>query len=269
MAAFPWDQFFVLLMAGVFGTLAGMPLGFALSRERLENTSLSVQHILLFSSIQNGILLLAAVSVGLPLSMVTGLGAPLLELALAGESVFSELAARIPVAVGLGVAAAVLVLLLDISFFKRRLPKRVYQNYAETALWKRFLAGFYGGINEEILTRLFLFSLLAWLLGFIWHMPNNLPTAGVFWAANIGAALAFGLGHLPATAAVTPLTRILIVRALLLNGIGGVAFGYVYWHYGLIAAMLAHYSADMVFHVIAPLFVDFGTSQPVADTLAQ
>ena len=46
---------------------------------------------------------------------------------------------------------------------------------------------------------------------------------------------------------------VVIARTLLLNGIGGVAFGWLYWKRGIEAAMLAHFSTDLVLHVIAPL----------------
>ena len=45
----------------------------------------------------------------------------------------------------------------------------------------------------------------------------------------------------------------MITRALLLNGIGGIVFGWLYWKRGLLAAMLAHFSADIVLHVVTPL----------------
>ena len=79
------------------------------------------------------------------------------------------------------------------------------------------------------------------------------PTVGAFWTANVVAALLFGLGHLPATAALVPLTGIVIVRAVALNGIAGIVFGHLYWTRGLEAAMLAHFSADIVLHALAPL----------------
>ena len=73
---------------------------------------------------------------------------------------------------------------------------------------------------------------------------------GALWLATILAAVIFGLGHLPATAALVKLTPLLIVRAILLNGVVGVATGYLYWRYGLEAAVLAHFSADIVLHGI-------------------
>ena len=40
-----------------------------------------------------------------------------------------------------------------------------------------------------------------------------------------------------------------IVRVLLLNGFAGIAFGLLYWRYGLVASMLSHFIADLVIHV--------------------
>jgi membrane protease YdiL (CAAX protease family) len=35
----------------------------------------------------------------------------------------------------------------------------------------------------------------------------------------------------------------------------GILFGWIYWKKGLEAAMVAHFSTDIVLHVIFPLFV--------------
>jgi len=40
-----------------------------------------------------------------------------------------------------------------------------------------------------------------------------------------------------------------------LNGLGGLAFGWLYWKQGLESAMMAHFLADIVLHVITPLVV--------------
>ena len=52
---------------------------------------------------------------------------------------------------------------------------------------------------------------------------------------------------------IIPLTPLVITRAILLNGIGGVVFGWLYWKRGLEAAMIAHFSADIVLHVLLAL----------------
>jgi membrane protease YdiL (CAAX protease family) len=72
----------------------------------------------------------------------------------------------------------------------------------------------------------------------------------VFWVANILAAILFGLGHLPTTAALVPLTSLVIARAVVLNGLLGIVWGWLYWKRGLEAAMISHFSADLVLHVL-------------------
>ena len=123
----------------------------------------------------------------------------------------------------------------------------------QEAAWKGFLASFYGGINEEILLRLCVMSFLVWLGRFVSKTTAGGPTLTVLWIANILAALLFGLGHLPATSALVPLTPLVVTRALVLNGLIGVGFGYLYFKHGLESAMISHFSADLVLHVLFAL----------------
>jgi membrane protease YdiL (CAAX protease family) len=124
---------------------------------------------------------------------------------------------------------------------------------SQPAAWKGLLASFYGGIAEEILLRLFLMSLLVWLGRFFSRTAEGKPTSVVFWIANILAAVLFGLGHLPATSLLVPLTPLVITRAIVLNGLLGIIFGWLYWKQGLESAMLSHFSADIVLHVLLAL----------------
>ena len=41
-----------------------------------------------------------------------------------------------------------------------------------------------------------------------------------------------------------------MVRTLLLNAVAGLVFGYVYWRHGLLLAVVAHFGADIVQHVV-------------------
>jgi membrane protease YdiL (CAAX protease family) len=43
------------------------------------------------------------------------------------------------------------------------------------------------------------------------------------------------------------------VRTIALNAVGGLVFGWLYWKRGIEMAMLGHFSADIVLHVLAPL----------------
>ena len=77
---------------------------------------------------------------------------------------------------------------------------------------------------------------------------------GFLWIATLLAAVLFGIGHLPGTAAIgLSLDSLVITRALVLNGLGGVVFGWLYWTRGLESAILAHFSADVVLHAVVPL----------------
>jgi len=107
-------------------------------------------------------------------------------------------------------------------------------------------------ITEELLTRLFLLSLFA--LGarrLLTPTAEGLPAAP-FWVANGLAALLFGLGHIPGALASVPLTPAVWAYAIVLNGICGMVFGWLYWRKGLEAAMVAHFMVDIVLHVIWP-----------------
>ena len=75
----------------------------------------------------------------------------------------------------------------------------------------------------------------------------------IFWAANILAAVLFGLSHLPATAELVAITPLVVLRAVLLNGIVGVLAGWLFYRRGIEMAMLCHFTADFVLHVLAPL----------------
>jgi hypothetical protein len=254
MFIFPWSEFAILYGAALFGVVCVTPYTLELGRDALKKAEARIHRPLwvlaLLQGAQNFVLMGVATGLGLLLAHHIGLGAPLLEGLLAGKSVTTQAQATIAPALILGGVPAALLLLLEITVFWPRLPQTMRTSFPIPALWKRFLACFYGGMAEELLCRLFLFSLLAWLIGFAWHMPDGAPTLGALWLANILAAVIFGLSHLPTTAALVKLTPLLVVRAILLNGIVGVAFGYLFWQYGLEAAMLAHFTADLVLHVI-------------------
>ena len=117
--------------------------------------------------------------------------------------------------------------------------------------WRGLLASLYGGIVEEVEYRLLLVSLLVWLLAWC---NRRQARPWMFVLAVLLAALLFGAGHLPAafaagmTAAPWPVARI-----VLLNALAGSVFGGVYCRWGLEHAMLAHFSADLLLHVLAPL----------------
>ncbi len=102
--------------------------------------------------------------------------------------------------------------------------------------------------------RLFMLSLFAWIGRFVNRTPEGRPGMGALWVGNVLAAVLFGLGHLPVvTAAGVTIDARVITVILVGNGLGGLVFGWLYWTFGLEAAMVSHFSTDIVYHVIWPL----------------
>lgn len=259
---FNWKIFFILLAASVFGVVAVLPYALALQADVLAGLELPIPFplLILIQVLQSAVLSAIAIFIGLLLANRIGLGLPILEAKLTGESVAARLKAILLPSVLGGVGASILIILLDQFVFQPGLLAQLGDKANALALqtaqpvaWQGLLASFYGAINEEILLRLFLLSLLAWLGKFISHTPEGNPTLAVLWTANIITAVLFGLGHLPATATLIELTPLVIVRAIVLNGVAGLVFGYLYWTKGLESAMLAHFSADIVLHVLLAL----------------
>jgi len=209
--------------------------------------------MLLLSIIQSIVLFSVVIFFGLVLSKHIGMGMPILQNTLEGKKQDKTLKSIIGPSVLWGILSGLLIVLLSIPF-NELIPELNLLNVSVT-LWKSFLAAFYGGIAEEILLRLFLVSLFVWITWKIKKTKNGTPTDFGVWLSIILAAVFFGLGHLPATAQITTLNGIVILRAILLNGTGGIVFGWLYWKKGLESAMLAHFSADIVLHTIIPLIV--------------
>jgi Type II CAAX prenyl endopeptidase Rce1-like len=242
--------FAVLVLGGLVGAVAVLPYALALNPPQLAPGSPPLVLLLAVSVAQTLVLIAGAAALGLWLGPRVGLGAPLLVQRLSGEpAALGRVRAMVLPSALAGIAAGAAVLLLDVFVFAPRLPLLTAQTMT-TTWWQGLLASLYGALDEEILLRLGLMTLLVWLGARLTGARR--PTHAVYWAGNILAALLFGLGHLPATAALVPLTPLVVARALALNGIAGVVFGWLYWRRGLLAAMLAHFATDLVLHVISP-----------------
>ncbi len=245
-----WKLFGVLMLGAVIGLLGVIPYSLSLSGP-LPPLPIPLWLLLILQIGENLLLFAAATGLGLWLGRKVGLGAPILRGWLAGEpdapSRFRSL--LLPTSVA-GVISAIAILALELGIFAPRLAISPEVGTGPPA-WQGFLASFYGGINEELLLRLGVMTLLVWVGARLTRTDQ--PGAGVMWTANVLAAVLFGLGHLPVTAAILPLTALVVVRAVVLNGLAGVVFGWFYWRRGLLAAMVAHFSADIVLHVLAPL----------------
>ena len=259
---FNWKIFWILLAACVFGVIAILPYSLALQSSALAQAKLPMPLPLLISIqvVQNAVLFAIAILIGLAAANRVGLGLPILEAKLNGDQIREKIKPMILPSIIIGVVASSIVVAIDVYGFSPALraelgnkAQALNLQTAQPAAWKGLLASFYGGINEEVLLRLCAMSVLVWLGKFISKTSDGKPTTAVIWIANILAAVLFGLGHLPATSMLLPLTPLVVTRAIVLNGLVGVCTGYLYAKYGLESAMLSHFSADIVLHVLLAL----------------
>lgn len=246
-----WKLFFILLIASVITSIFVIPYSLELTSSKIEITP----KILVLMAVQNIVLFAIATFFGLLLSKRIGMGLPILQGVLDGKNQTKELKSILLPSIGCGILAGVLIVLLCIPFNK--LVPELQNVELSIATWKALLASLYGGIAEEVLLRLFLVSLFVWITFKIKKGKDGGPTVWGIWLSIILATVFFGLGHLPATAQITKLTGIVIIRAIVLNGIAGIIFGWLYWKKGLESAIMAHFSADIVLHVITPFVMSF------------
>ena len=231
-----------------------MPMVLELFRGLIKSqppSPLPLPLIIVLGVAQNLALLSLAIGVGLLLARKLGLGAPLLESLLYHRKRSATVRGSLMPGVLIGLAAGVIVL-VPILIAAPYLPGLPFVSAARVAVWKRLLTGFYGGIDEEVLSRLFLLSLIAWLGTKLFQKHKAGLSARIFWPANVIVAMLFGLGHLPSASLVMHITPTVVVLALFLNGLPSICFGYLYWKRGLESAMMAHFSADFVLWVIGP-----------------
>lgn len=158
----------------------------------------------------------------------------------------------VPMSVGL--ILGILFIVLD------RLSSTIgnWQGFPHPAFPYSVVASVTAGIGEETLFRMFVFGLWGFLLNLVlrrWH-----ATGAALWVANLIAALAFAASHLPATVLLLGLNdpseipTVVIAELFLVNGFLGLVSGAFYMRSGLVAASGVHFWADIVFHVLSPLW---------------
>ena len=143
-----------------------------------------------------------------------------------------------------GIIAGMLVGAI-IAFLDRTIFNSSVYSGIHPPIWAGALGSIYGGVNEEVLLRLFLFTLIYFGVR---KVANKKIVA--LWMVNGLVALLFGLGHLPLAYQIASPTAFEISRILILNGIPGLVFGWLYWSRSLWTAMFAHFVTDLMIHVL-------------------
>ena len=248
MAPAPRGDFKAALTLGLAGALAVFAvLPYALSLLPPQATAHlpPLPIVYLAQGAQGAVVYTLMAWAGLAVGRRVGLGAPWLT-ARIGRLPMPTQAFPWRLAVAAGALACAIVLLLNFAA-QSWLPSAPNGVPSPTPL-QGFFASFYGGIGEELQLRLFLMTLVVWVL-----LKAGLGRAAALLAANAVAALLFGAGHLPMAAQIWPLTFSVVAYVVAANASAGLIFGALYARHGLEAAIVAHFTADIGLHVIAPL----------------
>ena len=218
--------------------------------EILETLPMSISLVSIMVGLQLFIATCLLSFIGIRLARKTGLSFTVLETIFSkGNIVINKKAAYLAI-IG-GFFLGFIIVGSDRFYLQNEIPILAENTPAFSFLG--LMAGvFYGGVFEEVLMRLFLMSLVIWLSMKILRRTKEQIPSKVYWFAIILTSVAFAAGHLPATGMMYgEVTITLLIRGLLLNGIGGFIFGWLYWkkgiEYSILSHMFAHTSMQLLF----------------------
>ncbi|MDN5368751.1 MAG: hypothetical protein PWP74_59 [Shewanella sp.] len=237
---FNWPLLWLLFVLGISGQLSLLPVLNTLLSAMAAPLPLPQWSLILLSILQTTVILLCALMLGNWCSVRVDLGAPLFAAWLARKPIrWRDVQDPLLMAGLVAILCSILLLCLQ-QVAIPRLPADFIANSSklDLPLYSRLL---YGGLTEELLVRWGAMSFLLWLFYRIFCRGNLAPPRTYIWLSIVLSALLFGLGHLPAALMLTTSANsFLFIYLLLGNGIFGVAAGWLFWRYGLEAAMLAH-----------------------------
>lgn len=260
---FDWMLFVCLTLVCLPGIVVTVPgtvqtLG-RIARERLpEGTEMPEPLVVAVASVvQSSLLVAAAAAIGTFAAPRAGLHAPFFEALAGGAPLWPAIRPQLLPALILGSGGGLIFVAAYYRVFRPRLDAETVRCMdglrCSLGIGGRVL---YGGIVEEVLTRWGLMGLLVWLGS---QLAGG-ATAYVVWGSILISGLLFGLGHAPGyLAAGCRRTPMLFATMIALNLWASILFGWLFWQYGLLAAMAAH----ALFHLVWLPF-DLLFSQPSA-----
>lgn len=235
------------LIPVVMGQVAALPLDVLAGLDDMPPAL-----IIALSLINPLILVVIAVVIGNLLAPRLGLRSLVAEKVSHGAPLWSELRPHIPLALGIGILFAFVVLGLDalMNPFEGT-DLAVAEPATLPGLLSQLVLGLlYGGIVEELLLRWGVMSLLVWIGWRIFQRGQGQAHPALVWVGITLAAVLFGVGHLPALANLIELTPLIVFRTILLNALGGIVFGWLYWKRSLEVAMVAHAAGHIGFFIV-------------------
>ncbi len=245
-----WLLFLCLFAVSIPGIAVTVPNAIKSMEERIQEAATAekkippMKVIIAIGILQTSILVLIADAAGTVITPLIGFSAPFFEALITRRNIWSSLQPQLIPSFALGIGGGLILVASYYVIFRPRLDEQTVKTM-ESLRMNLGLSGriLYGGIVEEILTRWGLQSVLIWLTGSI----SGGITSGTIIISIIITGILFGLGHLPSyLGAGCRKTPLFVAFEIILNLWASLIFGWLFWHYGLVSAMIAH----MLFHVV-------------------
>lgn len=245
--AVPFQSIPVLLPIVFALTIAAQLVSLAFGREA---TSQPLAVILLPSLVFLTVLTIPSIALGIGMGRQIGLGVPdIAAIVSRRPGSFRSLLRHKVSAAGLGLllgGALFLIRMINESQLPPELP----------ALGHRGVAGglavsLGAAVAEEVWFRLGLMTLLVWIAARIRGDDGARPI--VVWPIIVITSVAFGMAHLPQLTSYGAASPFAIATTIVGNTAVGILYGWCYWRYSLVAAITAHFSVDLVLHVLPAL----------------
>lgn len=214
--------------------------------QHMHGSTLPQWMLPVIGGLQSSLLLAAAVFFGAWVAPRVGLGAPLLMAWLNGQRIGPLLLSLWLPAVGGGVLGAAWMVSLAML-----VPDVLMASdpVLTLPLWIKLL---YGGISAELLLHWGMMSMLLFALWRLMQPQGGAPRPWLVAVAVLLSALLFALSSLPSAVALlgglTPQVLHFVVWG---NTVLGLLTGYIYWRYGLEAAVVTHLLALAFSHGLA------------------
>ena len=222
-----------LILAGLVGCAAGVPLSIAVLNDPAAGGPVSPQAVWLRALVEAVFLLAPASFLGMWLGRKV-------DLARISDRLPSFILPSVSVGMALAVPGLVGRVVVPEGDFGPGMGNPTPLEW--------LLRSLSAALTEEIFFRLGLLTLFVWMIRLMVKKPE-FKGASV-WTGNLLAALVFAGAHLPPVLSVDVPNWSLIIMIVVFNTIAGVIMGWLYVRYCLMAAIFAHFIADVVQHVI-------------------
>ncbi len=246
----PWRTLLLFIIIGIAGSALAVPVGLEMLQSMGITEDEMTPAMMVIVSILNPIILtsLAALT-GVLLAYPSGFTSLIYVHDRFSTPIRKSWLPSLKVGAAAGIGTGIVLVIGDL-LFRGSVPAEMGILTQEYGLYTFILSIVYGGIVEEILMRWGLMSLLVWLLWKVFGRSLEKPSSWIYWTSIGVSALAFAVGHYGATAAAVDITAAVLLRMILLNGIGGIVFGWLYWKKNLETAVFAHMFAHVAMHAL-------------------